>query len=185
MDWINKVPTKQRDSNPLETLRELLTGHAKPVINADRLAPSATYDLDYRLAVIALAFEQFAKPVALGRRRIATARLKLFQFIAQRPWLLPVIKQWGDAQQDAKQSLLAPQRLRRGYVDDRMFNDMIDFLVARGSLVRSESHLTETGTQFSREVNTRAHNEGLFQSERATLEALKFVTLTKAMLEGA
>jgi hypothetical protein len=182
---MSKVPSNRRDPNPLETLRELLTGHAKPVIDSDRLAPSATYDLDYRLAVIALAFEQFAKPAALGRRRIATARLKLYQFIAQRPWLLPVITQWGDAQRDAKRSLLAPQRLRRGYVDDRMFNDVIDFLVARGCLVRSESHLTETAVQFSREVTATALDEGLFQSERETLKALTSVTLTNAMLEGS
>jgi hypothetical protein len=179
------MPPDQLDPKPLETLRELLSGHAKPVIDFDRLAPSATYDFDYRLAIIALAFEQFAKPANLGRRRVATARLKLYQFVAQRPWLLPVIAQWGNAQRDAQESLLVPQRLRRGYVDDRMFNDMVDFLVARGSLVRGESHLTETATQFSREVRAQAISNGLFRSERSTLEALGEVTLTNAMLEGS
>ena len=182
---MDKMPLDQRDAKPLETLRELLSGHAKPVIDFDRLAPSATYDFDYRIAVIALAFEQLAKPADLGRRRIATARLKLYQFVAQRPWLLPVIAQWGEAQKDAQESLLVPQRLRRGYVDDRMFNDVIDFLVARGSLTRGESHLTETATQFSREVSANAVREELFLSERSTLAALGDVTLTNAMLGGS
>ena len=39
--------------------------------------------------------------------------------------------------------------------------------------------------QYPAQSFPRAINEGLFQSERSTLEALKTVTLTNAMLEGS
>jgi hypothetical protein len=44
----------------------------------------------------------------------------------QRPWLLPVIQQWSNSKRDHQASLLVPQHLRRGYLADSMFDDVID-----------------------------------------------------------
>ena len=46
----------------IATLSELLEeSHAKPKMRIERLAPSAIYDLDYRVFVVAAAFERTRK----------------------------------------------------------------------------------------------------------------------------
>src|ERR1700723_105642 len=105
-----------RANSPLKILANLLNGYAKPIIDLERLAPASTYDVDYRTALIVLTFEMHAKPPAAGERRMRTAELKLMQFIAQRPWLLPNIRQWSQSTRSHQGSLLVPQHLRRGYL---------------------------------------------------------------------
>jgi hypothetical protein len=179
------MSNSRNDANPLQLLTELLAGYATPVIKPDRLAPSATYDLDYRISLIAFSFELHAKPYTQGKRWIGTAKLKLLQFVAQRPWLLPVIRQWGNSQKDSEMSLLSPQHLRRGYVGDKMFNDVLDYLVARGYFVRNESHLIETDQDLSRRMYRNAVENCLFESERSALAEFNTVKLTNLMLEGS
>ena len=84
------------------------------------LAPSPIYDLDYRMAVLALAIRIHGTPTADASLRIDSARLKLLQFVAQRPGLMPVVTRWA-TKGASKDSLLgSSQRLRRGYPFERV-----------------------------------------------------------------
>lgn len=169
----------------IHVLGELLSGHATPVVVPGRLAPSAVYDLQYRTAVVAAAFEFHAKPYGIDKRRIHAGKLKLLQFIASRPGLMPMVQQWSDSQGDAQLSLAASQRLRRGFLSDLMHDDVIAFLAARGILVESGSHLvSEAGKGFLHEFYTATAEQGLFVSERVTLEKLRGIQITNVMLEG-
>src|SRR6202049_295348 len=116
-------------ANPLQAIGELLAGHAQPVVAPERLAPSAIYDLQYRMAVTASTFEMHSKPHGMNQRRIHAARLKLLQFVASRPRLLAVLRNWSKAQHDAQLSISTSQRLRRGFLGDQMHEDVVTFLV--------------------------------------------------------
>jgi hypothetical protein len=53
------------------SIAELLrSGSAQPLIYPERVAPSAVYDLNYRISVIALGFDFHAKSESSGNRRI-------------------------------------------------------------------------------------------------------------------
>lgn len=85
-----------REPSAIETLSALLqSSHAQPRVRPERLVPSAIYDLDCRVFVIAAAFELHAKGELLTGRRIHATKLKLLQFVAIRPRLLPVIRSWS------------------------------------------------------------------------------------------
>jgi hypothetical protein len=170
----------------IETLSELLqAGHAKPRVRTERLVPSAIYDLDYRVFVVAAAFELHAKPAPHIARRIHATRLKLLQFVAIRPRLISVIKAWGVAKDDEELSFSA-QDLRRGFLGDRMFDSVIAFLVARGALEWMGTHLAAgANSGLLTNIYMAAVNGGLFEAERRTLEEFAGVTVTVRMLEGA
>ena len=84
---------------PLQTLADLLRGSsAKLLIEPSRFAPSTVYDLEYRLVVVACAFDLHSKAALVKIRRIQAVRLKLMQFVAVRPWLFPVVQDWAASQ---------------------------------------------------------------------------------------
>jgi hypothetical protein len=140
------------------TLSALLEeSHAKPKMRIERLALSGIYDLDYRVFVVAAAFERHAKHAPPIGRRIHATKLKLLQFIAIRPRLLPIIKEWSAAKREEELSFTT-QDLRRGFLGDQMFDSVVAFLVA-----------IETG---------------LFELERQTIETLSDIKITVRMLEG-
>ena len=170
----------------LETLAALLqSGRAQPRVSPERLAPSAVYDLQYRMVIIALAFEIHARPYLLGRRRIGASRLKLLQFIAIRPWLVPVIRKWSETQGYAEQSVISPQQLRRGFLGDGVHDDVVGFLVARGALDRMGSHLVSgTNIEFLNRLYSTAAKGQLFSTALSALRELSNITITNHMLEG-
>lgn len=174
------------ERSAIEKLSELLqAGHAKPQVQTDRLVPSAIYDLDYRIFVIAAAFELHAKPAPPIGRRIHATKLKLLQFIAIRPWLISVIKAWSLAKDDEELSFPA-QDLRRGFLGDQTFDSTISFLVARGALEWMGTHLAAgANSGLLTNVYMEGVNRGLFGAERQTLEELAGVKVTVRMLEGA
>jgi hypothetical protein len=174
------------DRSAIETLSELLhSAQAKPRVRTERLVPSAIYDLDYRVFVIAAAYELHAKAAPPIARRIHATKLKLLQFIAIRPRLISVIRAWSVAKGDEEASFAA-QDLRRGFLGDQMFDSVVAFLVARRALEWMGTHLVagENVTLLS-DVYTTAVNGGLFETERKTLEAFAGVRVTVRMLEGA
>lgn len=174
-----------RITNPLEAIGELLSGRARPVIAMERLAPSAVYDVRYRIAVIAAAFELHAKPVAHGGRRILAPRLKLLQFIACRPWLLEMVRRWSRAQGDAQLLLSTSQRLRHGYLGDQTHEEVLSLLIARDMLSWSAPHVTAgPGIELLRHVYVASVEQELFCAERGVLEDLLGIRITNAMLEG-
>ena len=169
----------------LHLLGDLLhSAKATPVIRENRVAPSTVYDLDYRVMVTACAFHLHAKPYADGRR-IRTPKLKLLQFVAIRPWLLPVVEEWSHARHDAQVSMLTSQRLRRGFLGDRMHESVLELLIAKNVVVRQPSHV-RAGTYASviEELYSEAVTSNLFTAERQALDALEHIAVTEQMLEG-
>lgn len=171
------------DPNPLRALAELLRGSgAQPVVSEERSAPSTIYDLQYRLAVTACAFELHAKADLFNMRRIPSAKLKFLQFIAIRPWLLPVVREWSDSQGES--SLLTSQHLRRGFLGDAMHDDVIDFLAARDVLTRVGSHVVSGRSVYLlTNVFVASVQQNLFASEREVLQEFFGIKLTNSMLE--
>jgi hypothetical protein len=119
-------------SKAIENLSALLQeSDAKPVMVPSRLAPSAIYDVQYRTAIICLVFEAFAKSQGdTMERKISAARMKLLQFISIRPWLLPAIAEWSEESGQAPLSLAYSTRIRRGFLSDTAYEDVMNFLVA-------------------------------------------------------
>ena len=114
---------------------------AQPDITPERLAPSTVYDLEYRVLIVAMAFQIHATSDRYSSRpRIQSRRLKLLQFVAMRPWLVSVIREWSLSRRVAQRSLDSEEGLKRGFISDTMHDDVIDFLVAAGALRREELH---------------------------------------------
>jgi hypothetical protein len=174
-------------ANPIGKLAELLEkAKAKPLLTLSRLAPSPTYDMEYRCAVVAMIFKKFARPFeSKSDQRMLASKLKLLQFITLRPWLLPAVREWSYASTQAELELAYSVRIRRGFLSDTAHEDVVDFLLACEILYRSGHHLV-TG-QNSRELDrivkaVTEHN--LFRNESEIIADLAAVKLTKSMLEG-
>jgi hypothetical protein len=167
----------------LSTLAELLRG-VRPIVDIERMAPSTIYDLQYRIAVTACAFEIHASEIG-SQRRIHAGKLKLFQFMAIRPWLVPVLTEWAASERDTQPWLALSQRLRRGFVGDQTFDRVIDFLAARdvvrliGVHVISGSNVAVLARSYSATIE-----QDIFASERSVLLKLKDIRVTNQMVEG-
>lgn len=176
----------ERDQ-PIRQLAALLQdGKAEPVIVPARLAPSAIYDVEYRTAVVSLVFERFAKPTGRGElRKMSAARLKLLQFIALRPWLLPAVKHWSGAGKQSGFAFGHALRIRRGFLSDSAHDDVISYLVACGRLTRFETQVV-TGPNGSalKDVVESIVRSGYFVGERSVIEQLADISITNDMLEG-
>lgn len=156
------------------------------VVVPERVAPSAIYDLHYRLAVLACVFVHASGREGPGLREMSAPRMKLWQFVACRPWLLPVLKEWSENRGDAQRSLLSSQRLRRGFLGDTMYDDVTSFLVARGVLARYRSNVVEgphVDALFS--LDSVSASLGVFAVERQLIiHDLPAIKITNQMLEG-
>jgi hypothetical protein len=174
-------------NSPLERLAALLEASgAQPDITPERLAPSTVYDLEYRVLIVAMAFQTHAASDRFSSRpRIQSRRLKLLQFIAMRPWLVSVIREWSMSRRDAQRSLDSEEGLKRGFISDTMHDDVMDFLVAASALRREELYIVP-GTNFSVISNlyTEVVDRGLFAGESAALRQLETIVITNDMLEG-
>ena len=172
--------------NPIQSLSALLQGSdARPRVVPSRLAPSALYDVDYRISILALVFEAFATPFGHGTHRIQTARFKLLQFVSIRPWLIPAIREWSKGTGQAAFTFTLSMRIRRGFLSDSAYDDVVQFLTASGVFERGESHII-SGPNFNELASMTAliRNTNLFERERNAIEALKAIKLTANMLEG-
>lgn len=174
------------DPNPLRSLADLMRGTgAQPIVSPERPAPSTIYDLQYRLVVNACAFETHARTDLTSTRRLQAAKLKLLQFIAIRPWLLPVVRQWSASQSEPQLLLLYSQYLRRGFLGDTMHDDVIAFLEARNILIRVGAHLiTGNNSDVVTSWHLAAVKHDLFADERLVLQEIRTVRITNRMLEG-
>src|SRR5262249_48720402 len=117
--------------------------------------------------------------------RIHATRLKLLQFVAVRPWLLPVIESWSNAGPNEQPSFEA-QELRRGFLGDDTYDRVVSFLVARNAFECRGAHLIAgKGSALLTDLSNAAKESGLFERERQVLQALVNVRITNHMLEGA
>ena len=171
---------------PFQTLADLLGGSsAKPVIESARFAPSTIYDLEYRIVVVACAFDLHSKTISEAVRRIQGIRLKLMQFIAVRPWLLPVVRDWAASRKEPQLHLLASRSLRRGFLGDEMHDKVIDYLVAHDALRRDNAFLVaNSSSTFLSRLTVSVNKANLFVEERRVLQDLVKLRITNSMLEG-
>ena len=174
-------------SKAIENLATLLQGStAKPVLVPSRLAPSAIYDLQYRVAVICLVFEAFAKAQGeSNERKISSARMKLLQFASIRPWLLPAIQEWSEESGQAPLNLSYSTRIRRGFLSDTAYDDVMNFLEACTVFVREGAQIAlgPKGEEV-RKIVGQIQDQELFLSEREAIAVLADIKITNNMLEG-
>ena len=151
-----------------------------------RLAPSAIYDLDYRVAIVALVFERFAKPLARAQpRKMSAARLKLLQFMALRPWLLPAMQEWSHRGDQSALALNHSIRVRRGFLSDSAHDEVMEYLIACGIFMRADSQIVSgVNSKLITNLADFLAREGFFASERKMLEELDALLITNDMLEG-
>lgn len=168
-----------------QVLAELLAGtDAKPYANPLRSAPSSLYDLQYRTFVIAACLRIIGRPEGTFRK-IASNKLRLLQFVAMRPWLLGMVRNWSATRKDPQQSLQSSQSLRRGFLGDGMHDKLIDYLVAAGQLYKQRGQIAEPLQEGGlTKIYEDALKTGLFTTERETIKSLNEIVITNDMLEG-
>jgi len=174
-------------TSPIARLAALLaTSAAEPVITAERQSPSTLYDLDYRVMIVAVAFQMHA---AIDRfsplRRIQNRRLKLFQFVAMRPWLIPIIQNWSANRGESLRLIDGEEGLRKGFITDTMHDKVMEFMAASGALRREEAYVVPgVKPAVLQELQSFAQSNALFETEVAALKDLGSITITNDMLEG-
>jgi hypothetical protein len=174
-------------AHPIRELAALLKdSSARPVIVSSRLAPSALYDVEYRTAVIALVFARFARTIAPSTlRKISAAKLKLMQFIALRPWLLPAIREWSEVGPHEGLAFAYSVRIRRGFLSDTAHDDVVNYLSACRILTRLDTQVVEgekIGILLA--VAKSVVDGNLFSDELAVINELDNITISNQMLEG-
>lgn len=144
---------------------------------------STIYDLDYRVSIIACAMQALSTKGDSGSRQVIANWLKLAQFTAMRPALLSHFLEWLD---ERKQSTLASQRWRRGFVGDRTHDSVIDFPCAEGAVRRADDMLI-SGPRYSMlsDIDEMVRGRDVFRDERFVLEKFAGLRPIKAMLSGA
>ena len=173
------------EPSAVSQLAALLGGHAKPVIRPQRLAPATIYDIDYRMAVVALTIHAHGAKTDDGELRIDSARLKLFQFIAQRPNMIPAMNEWARSKHASGLLRDSSQRLRRGYLGDGTYDQVVEYMMACKIIrVEGRSFISEKPSQYISEIAAATEAQDMFVSERTVLQELAKLRVTNAMLEG-
>lgn len=174
--------------SPIERLAELLKeSGAQPDLTPERVAPSTVFDLDYRVLIVSLAFELHAAAdqYSPNRPRLPARRLRLLQFVAMRPWLVDVVREWSAQRHDGERSLDTEEGLRRGFLGDTTHDLVMRFLLSAGVLRRDGDHVVggphaSVLIDFNREIKERK----LFATEIQALTELKTIHVTNDMLVG-
>ena len=168
-----------------QILSELLIGtSAAPYVNPERIAPSTVYDLQYRMFVVAACLRVSGK-VEGAFRKISANKLRLLQFVAMRPWLLDVVREWSASRKDRQRSLQSSQSLRRGFLSDGMHDNLIDYLVATGCLFKQKGQIAEPiSSMILSDLFDASEKDGLFTTETDAIRELDEIVITNDMLEG-
>jgi hypothetical protein len=176
------------DRTPLERLVALFRASGViPELTPERDAPSTEFDLEYRVLVVALAFHMHAAVdrFSPNRPRLQARKLKLLQFIAMRPWLVHVVRDWSQQRREGQRSLDTEEGLRRGFLSDTVHDHVMRFLESAGVFRRDGDHVV-TGphanvvSDFTHEIEERR----LFANEIAALLDLQSIIITNDMLVG-
>jgi hypothetical protein len=156
---------------------------AKPRVRPERVVRSTLYDLDYHTALIACAFFETTQRGAGGSRSVMAQWLKILQFVAVRPALLPDFLRWAGARRQP--DLESWQKMPRGYIGDSTHDRTIELLIAERILMRKPDSLA-SGERFSI-LQTLYENllaKDLLRSERDTLRALAHTRANLTLLSG-
>jgi hypothetical protein len=168
-----------------QILSELLAGtSASPYVHPERIAPSTVYDLQYRMFVVAACLRVSGK-VEGAFRKISANKLRLLQFVAMRPWLLDVVREWSASRKDRQRSLQSSQSLRRGFLSDGMHDNLIDYLVATGCLFKQKGQIAEPiSSVILSDLFDASEKDGLFITETDAIRELDEIVITNDILEG-
>lgn len=172
------------ESDPVQELAAMLQEvGASPRVRPERLARSTLYDLDYHVAVIACVFLTVAGDETAMRPCIQAHWLKVLQFIAVRPSLLPDFLIWAGTRRH--QDLDTWQRMPRGYLGDTTHDRTVELLVAGGLLAR-EGEALVAGSRFAdlRRIYNDLVSGNLLCSERNALLELSLTRPNKTLLKG-
>lgn len=152
-------------------------------VRPERIVRSTLYDLDYHIALIACVFFSTDFNNAASSHRVVAHWLKILQFIAVRPALLPAFQVWAVTRR--YQDLDTWQLMPRGYVGDSTHDRTVELLVAVGVLEREGDELV-AGNRFAdlRRIYDDLVNRNLLRSERATLLELSRARVNKTLLKG-
>jgi hypothetical protein len=171
------------DVDAVQELAALLReAGASPRVRPERIVRSTLYDLDYHVALIACVF--FIIAYDEGARHMVAHWLKIVQFIAVRPTLLPDFQIWASSRRH--QDLDTWQKMPRGYLGDSTHDRTVELLVTGGVLVREGDELAP-GSRFHdlQRIYQEVVARNLLRSERATLVELSRCRVNKTLLKGA
>lgn len=172
------------ETDPVRELAlELKEAGASARVRVDRIARSTLYDMDYHIALIACVFFSAHETGTTSSHCVVAQWMKVLQFIAVRPSLLPDFKIWATSRRH--QDLEAWQKMPRGYLGDSTHDRTVELLVAGGVLARQHDALV-AGSRFAdlRQLYNSLVSRDLLQSERATLLELSHIRVNKTLLKG-
>ena len=170
--------------DPVRELTALLREvGASPRVSPERIVRSTLYDLDYHVALIACVFFITAKEETTNPRRVVAHWLKILQFVAVRPTLLPDFQIWARTRRH--QNLETWQKMPRGYIGDTTHDNTVELLLAGGVLARDDDALV-AGPRFAdlQQIYDDVVGKDLLQSERGTLMKLTNIPANKTLLKG-
>ena len=173
------------ESDPVRELAAVLReAGASARVRPERIVRSTLYDLDYHVALIACVFFITAGDEAVSRHRVVAHWLKILQFVAVRPSLLPGFQIWADTRRH--QDLDTWQKMPRGYLGDSTHDRTVELLIAGGVLARKGDELV-AGSRLTelRRIYDDLVARNLLHSERATLLELSNTRVNKTLLKGA
>lgn len=173
------------ESDPMRELAAVLREvGASPRVRTNRIARSTLYDLDYHIALIACAFVITAGDKAARSHRVIAHWLKVLQFVAVRPTILPDFKVWAGTWQ--RRGLDIWQKMPRGYLGDTTHDHTVEFLIVGGVLARDGDALI-AGNNFGRlqHVYDDLVARNLLLTEREALRELSDIHVNKTLLKGA
>lgn len=152
-------------------------------LSPDRVVRSTLYDMDYHVSLVACAFFINGERRIDGNRVLTTHWLKLLQFIAVRPGLLPNFERW--ASERRRPDLDTWQKMPRGYLGDRTHDRTIEFLIASGVIYRTPEELL-SGERFEvlEVLYQNILERDLLASERSALRTMETIPVNKTMLRG-
>ena len=156
---------------------------APPRLAPERVVRSTLYDLDYHVALVACAFSINGHPRTDGTRALISHWLKLLQFVAVRPGLLPDFQRW--AKERRRPDLDTWQKMPRGFLGDRTHDRTIELLVAARVLYRAPEELI-SGERFKVLDALYQHilERELLLSERSVLHDMAKIPVNKTLLRG-
>lgn len=172
------------ESDPVGDLSAVLReAGASARVHPERIVRSTLYDMDYHVALIACVFFISPGDETTMSRSVVAHWLKLLQFIAVRPSLLPDFHIWAGTRRH--QDLDTWQRMPRGYLGDSTHERTVELMVACGMFAREGDTLV-AGSRFVdlRRIYDDLVAGNLLSSERATLLELSQTRVNKTLLQG-
>jgi hypothetical protein len=172
------------ESDPVQELAAMLReAGASARVRPERIGRSTLYDLDYHVALIACVFFSAPGDEAARSHHVVAHWLKILQFIAVRPSLVPDFQIWAGTRRH--QDLDTWQRMPRGYLGDSTHDHTVELLVAGGVLAREGDTLV-AGSRFAdlRRIYDDLVAGNLLHSERMALLELSPNRVNKTLLQG-